>query len=160
MRLRCTSCDLEDVIMDEAYRKRKKYGGDVYCNACGSEMVPLQATKTVPSNLRRSRDQEKRAAKHYGARRQKASGAIPGVKGDLRDPGRLRGECKFTRAASYTLKLEELRKLELEANYAELPVFEIEFQNNPPFKRYVVLPQWAFDQLYAARRTANDGKGT
>ena len=67
----------------------------------------------------------------------------------------MRGECKFTRAQSYTLKLEELRKLELEAGYGELPMFEVEFQHNLPFKRYVVLPEWAYSQLYAAWRSQN-----
>jgi len=100
-------------------------------------------------NQVRSKAQEKRAARRYGARRQKASGSRDGAKGDLRDFGNLRGECKFTRHAQYALKLEELRKIELEAAAGELPVFEIEFQVSPPFKRYVVLPGWAFDQLYA-----------
>jgi len=99
-------------------------------------------------NIRRSRAQEKRAAKRYGGRRQAASGSQPGAKGDVRAMGRMRGECKFTRAASFSLKLEELRKIEQEAAAGEVPVFEIEFQTGFPSRRYVVLPGWAFDQMY------------
>lgn len=156
IRFYCEACDKSRELPKHVAYAKIHCGVMVFCE-CGRAMHAVVEERGRSSNQKRSQDQEKRAAKHYGARRQKASGAIPGVKGDLRDPGRLRGECKFTRAASYSLKLEELRKLELEAGCQELPVFEIEFQNNPPFKRYVVLPQWAFDQLYAAWRTANGG---
>jgi hypothetical protein len=98
-------------------------------------------------NQRRSTEQEKKAEQRYGARRQPASGALPHAKADLRDPGRVRVECKFTRAKSYTLKLEDLKKLERERTGDEHPVFEIEFQSEKPFKRYVVIPQWLYAHL-------------
>jgi hypothetical protein len=56
-------------------------------------------------------------------------------------------ECKFTRAQSFTLKLEELKKLEREVQGDEHPVFEIEFQSERPAKRYVVIPQWLYEHL-------------
>lgn len=98
-------------------------------------------------NRERSLAQEKKAEQRYGARRQPASGAMPHSKSDLRDSGRIRVECKFTRAKSFTLKLEELKKLEREKTGDEHPVFEIEFQAEKPFKRYVVIPQWLYSHL-------------
>lgn len=103
--------------------------------------------KSRSDNLRRSQEQEKKAEKRYGARRQPASGALPHAKSDLRDLGRIRVECKFTRASSFTLKLDELKKLERERYGDEHPVFEIEFQSEKPFKRYVVIPQWLYEHL-------------
>jgi hypothetical protein len=98
-------------------------------------------------NLRRSQKQEKQVAEREGARRQPASGSRPGYKGDVRKLGQYRGECKFTRAKSFTLKLETLRELELQANYGELPILDIEFQVGPPNWRYVVMPEWAYEML-------------
>jgi hypothetical protein len=57
-------------------------------------------------------------------------------------------ECKFTRAASFSLKLAELKKIHDEAAIAgEDPVFEIEFQGVHPHERFVVIPGWLFDHL-------------
>ena len=95
--------------------------------------------------MRRSKKQEQSAAKRHGARRQKGSGAMDHAKGDFRDPGKVRGECKFTRAKSFSLKLADLMKLEEQATLGERPVFEIEFQGQQPVMRYVVLPGWLYD---------------
>ena len=84
-------------------------------------------------------------AKLMGAKRQKASGSLSGAKGDIRKVGVLRGECKFTRAKSFSLKLEELKKIELEVGAGENPAFFIEFQCQQPPKRYVVLPEWLYE---------------
>jgi hypothetical protein len=97
-------------------------------------------------NQKRSIKQEKRVAQREGGRRQPASGAIPGFAGDVRLAREYRGECKFTRARSYTLKLFDLEKLEREAYGDEIPVFDLEFQHERP-KRYVVLPEWVFNML-------------
>jgi hypothetical protein len=94
---------------------------------------------------KRSQAQEKRAAKRTGARVQPASGAMSDAKGDLRKRGELRIECKLTRAKSFTLKREDLEKLESETAGGELPVFEIEFQDRLPYKRYAILPGWLYD---------------
>lgn len=106
----------------------------------------MKSTKQRSDNQRRSRDQERRAAKRYGGRRQPGSGATPHAKGDVRAAGERR-ECKFTRAASFALKLDELRKIEIETPAGELPTFEIEFQSGHPHRRYVVVPEWAYLQL-------------
>ena len=131
---------------DSAALMRRRQAGLPDCPDCSLE--PSTDRILDRSNQTRSRNQEKRAARRYGAKRQKGSGSQVGAKGDLRAFGKLRGECKFTRAESYTLKLQELRKIEHEAAAGEIPAFEIEFQHGQPFKRYVVLPGWAFEQLY------------
>jgi len=119
------------------------------CPKCRFFATPevLRGKGTRNDNRERSLTQEKKAEQRYGARRQPASGALPHSKSDLRDPGRIRVECKFTRAKSFTLKLEELKKLEREKTGDEHPVFEIEFQAEKPFKRYVVIPQWLYSHL-------------
>lgn len=122
------------------------------CPECRFFATPevLRGKKGGNDNQKRSREQEKKAEQRYGARRQPASGALPHAKSDLRDPGRVRVECKFTRAKSFSLKLEELKKLERERVGDEHPVFEIEFQGERPFKRYVVIPQWLYSHLVEA----------
>ena len=64
----------------------------------------------------------------------------------------MRGECKFTSNKSFSLKLEELIKLERESSGGEHPLFEIEFQGGRPFKRYVVLPDWVYASLITKER--------
>ena len=109
------------------------------CNSCG-EMTKIRRVKKGRSdNQRRSRDQEKRAAARYGGRVQAGSGSSWRGKGDFVEEGKHRGECKLTRAKSFSLKLNELLKLEKEATGMELPLFEIEFQGVSPKRRYVVL---------------------
>lgn len=119
------------------------------CPECRFFATPevLRGRGVRNDNRERSLTQEKKAEQRYGARRQPASGAMPHAKADLRDPGRVRVECKFTRAKSFTLKLEDLLKLEREKAGDEHPVFEIEFQCEKPFKRYVVIPQWLYSHL-------------
>lgn len=70
--------------------------------------------------------------------------------------GEVRGECKLTRSASYTLKLADLSKLEKEATLNEDPVLEIEFQGVSPSKRYVVVPGWVYDHYLTLRRNDPD----
>jgi hypothetical protein len=78
---------------------------------------------------------------------QVASGSKPHAKADLRERGKFRGGMKETIKKSFSLKLETLMKLEREADTAEMPLLEIEFQGVHPFKRYVVLPEWVFTSL-------------
>jgi len=62
-----------------------------------------------------------------------------------------RGECKFTRAQSYSIKLQDLLEIERHASGDEKPFLEIEFQGVFPHKRYVVLPDWAFQSLIGGK---------
>jgi hypothetical protein len=79
---------------------------------------------------RRSQTQERRAAKEVGGRVQVASGATPFAKGDVRLMGELRIECKTTSKKRFSLKLDDIRKIRLEALEQGMEdwVFQIEFQ--------------------------------
>lgn len=125
------------------------------CYDCGVEMragwcVGRRESKKIArhrDNQKRSQDQEKRAARRYGMRRQPGSGARDGAKSDLRKPGRWRAELKETIKKSFSLKLETLQKIEREAAGAEDPLLEIEFQGVFPHKRYVVLPDHVYESM-------------
>lgn len=131
----------------------------IYCANCGRRIEPGDATTAVlkgrTDNQKRSRRQEKKAAERYGGRAQPGSGSIDTVKSDVRDAGVSRGECKLTRAKSYSLKLELLNKIEAEAVGEEIPYMEIEFQGVNPHRRFVVMPAWAFETLLERSRSGN-----
>lgn len=114
---------------------------DIECTGCGKwfRPGPPAPEKRGNDNQKRSKQQEKRAAVRYEARVQPASGSMAGAKSDIRQKGVLRGECKFTRGASFSLKLFELLKVEQEAAGGELPLFEVEFQGVFPRRRFVIL---------------------
>lgn len=145
MRYWCEQCRIHLVLPVVTVARYRKVGMPVVCTTCNSTMEkdPIRGRN---NNKKRSQAQEKRAAKREGGYVQPASGALSGAKGDVRAPG-IRMECKFTRAKSFSLKLEELMKIEGEANANEKPVFEIEFQGVHPPRRYVVLPGYVWDQL-------------
>lgn len=137
--------------------KRHMSGIGIICLNCGQTFKPQKVEKKGRSdNQIRSKDQEKKAARRYGGHRQPGSGASSRAKGDFVDEGRMRGECKFTRASSFSLKLSELVKLEKEATSAETPIFEVQFQSVHPVKTYVVLPaknyQSLIEELESLRR--------
>jgi hypothetical protein len=68
-------------------------------------------------------------------------------------------ECKETTRKSFSLKLEELMKIEKEARGGEQPLFEVQFQGVHPVKTYVVLPvseyQAMVDELELLREEGN-----
>ena len=65
---------------------------------------------------RRSIRQENEAAKKYGGRRRPASGALPGLGGDLTAYGKkLLVECKLTEKGSYSISAEAIDKHEKHA---------------------------------------------
>lgn len=81
---------------------------------------------------RRSQLQERRIAQDTGGRVQPASGALSGAKSDVRLTGQLRIEAKTTSKNSFILKLEDLKKIMLEAlsGGVEHWVFQVEFQRS------------------------------
>jgi hypothetical protein len=110
----------------------------------------------MPKSLsqKKSRLQERRAAEDLGGYVQKASGATDFAKGDVRKPGDVRVECKTTSARSFSLKLDELIKIQGEAlrGGAESAVMQVEFQGAQGLnKKYAVLP-WA--EFLALRESA------
>jgi len=151
MKLRCTSCGSEcevDTLVFQT-RKKKRAGLPFPCPACGEDLYRVGefVRQRTLDNQRRSQKQERRVAVREGGRRQPGSGARDGWEGDVRNPGAYRGECKFTRASSYSLKLADLKKLEIQAASGEMPVFDVEFQSESPAKRYVIMPEWAYETL-------------
>jgi hypothetical protein len=109
---------------------------------------------------KRSRAQEKRVASRESGRRQPGSGARSGYEGDVRSPGKYRGECKLTRASSYSLKLADLRKLEIQAGHGELPIFDLEFCGVSPTRKYVVMPEWVYETLMEESGRRSDDRNT
>jgi hypothetical protein len=84
---------------------------------------------------KKSQHHEKRLAKKIGGSRVAASGAFWSRKGDVRTEDYL-VEHKYTAAKSYSLKVEDLRKLEVQATMAgRIPVFAISLGG----KDYVVV---------------------
>ena len=140
----CKRCQTERKVPQKAVTTLRAAGQQPFCGGCGDILEEVMGCGHSTDSQKRSRQQEKRAAKRYGGHVQPASGAGRS-KGDVRTPGELRVECKFTRANSYALRLDLLEKLEREATSGENPIFEIEFQGVHPHKRYVVLPGWLYD---------------
>lgn len=141
----CGKCK-ETVEYIPAVVKRSSMGV-VPCPFCGYNIRPVRTKKGRTDAQKRSKDQEERSAKRNRARRQAGSGSSPRAKGDIKDRGRLHGECKHTINKSFTLKLAELLKTEKESRAGELVLFEIEFQGVYPFKRYVVLEEGQFQAM-------------
>lgn len=151
MNLLCTSCGKECEVDALVFQtRRSKHAGLPFpCTCCGADLYHTgeAVRRRAPDNQKRSQKQERRVAAREGGRRQPGSGARDGFEGDVRCYGRYRGECKFTRACSYSLKLADLKKLEAQAAAGELPVFDLEFQCESPARRYVIMPEWAYETL-------------
>jgi len=99
---------------------------------------------------RLSQKQERRNAEMLGGRTQPMSGASARAKGDYRVFGKWRGESKFTFAASYSLTLETLHKINAACRHGEKPVLNIDFKNKETGKTrgsYVVLDESDFEEL-------------
>lgn len=149
----CGECHTEHIVNEGVWHSRRKTGAGLPwpCAKCGADLYRVGSSprRGASDSQRRSRAQEKRVAAREGGRRQPGSGAVDGFEGDVRSAGRYRGECKLTRASSYSLKLADLLKLERQASSGELPVLDLEFQCSAPFKRYVIMPEWAYESLMA-----------
>jgi hypothetical protein len=117
--------------------------------------IKLKTTERRSHNIakrqkRTSRRQEDDIAENLGGRRQPGSGAIEGVKGDVRIYGRYRAEAKYTRNKSYRVTREELNKIRGECSGHETPLFVIDFVDpdtgrNPD--RWVLMPFHRFKEL-------------
>ena len=95
-----------------------------------------------------SNKQEQKATKELGLKMSPASGATMFGGGDGRLAGKIRLECKFTEADSYTLKLEDLLKLRKQAikGGLERPIFQIEFKGK--FKaKYAVVEDYTLEEM-------------
>lgn len=145
MRLVCSVCEKEIEADPRVYNKRALVGMHALCPHCTGKLDAVKV-RGKTDDQKRSQLQEKRAAKRHGGRVQPASGAGQ-AKGDFRVQGSVRGECKFTRAASYRLKLDDLNKINSECSMGEYPVLELEFQGCHPPARFAVIPGWLYDHF-------------
>lgn len=153
----CPGCG-SDVIV---FLSKMKSGIPCICPSCGKSFLATRDTlkprrRGRTDNQRRSRDQEKRAAKRDGAERRPASGAMDHAKGDLVKSGLFLKECKETTARSFSVKKDVLDKVEKEAGVGETPVLEVEFQGTYPKKRVYVIPEWAFEEYMELKQHANE----
>lgn len=133
---------------------------DGYCLGCLTQCeVPLiimeqEATTGRPLSAkairRRSQRQERELAEATGARQQKASGSLPWAKGDVRLRGSFLAECKFTRAKSYSMKLQDLNKIRGECSSDEVPVLDVTFTDNNGRRddRWVAMPYEVWLKLF------------
>lgn len=88
---------------------------------------PPPRRKALRANKRLSQRQEVDIAEELGWRTQPGSGNQRGAKGDVRGKNIGRVEAKFTQAASFALKYDELQKIAGECTGFEKPVFVIDF---------------------------------
>lgn len=96
-------------------------------------------TRSKPT-VRRSRKQEKRTAKDGKGRQVIASGAIPGIKGDVRLKNWLI-ECKTTQSQSYRFTLKEWRDHCVDAAMVgRKPAFEVDISG----EEFFVIPRREF----------------
>lgn len=98
--------------------------------------------------------QENRIAGSVGGRRQKASGALPGAKGDVRGV-ELLAECKRTDKKSISITIEYLQKITQEASfYNKIPCVAIEIESPPKFvnKDWILLPAGFVNELLEVYR--------
>lgn len=141
----CPHCAAENEFDD--YSLRMSPIKRVFCMACRKDFKATKPKKGRSDAQRRSKDQEKRAARRYGGKVQAGSGTSSRAKGDFVDSGVLRGECKETTRKSFSLKVEELMKIEKEARGDELPLFEVEFQGVFPRRTYAIVPASQYQAL-------------
>ena len=125
------------------------------------DMTPKRSPPTK-KDKRKSRKQELRIAEDIGGRRQPGSGNQAHAKGDVRKKGEFRIEAKFTRAKQFTLKREELDKINGECSYGEKPVFQIDFISSVTDKvddSWVAIPYDDWKELIDAA-SKNRGSGS
>jgi hypothetical protein len=105
-------------------------------------------TSPVPPGLA-ARRQETARAKAVGGRRQPGSGNRPGFRGDVRTENAVE-ELKFTTKQSYSLKLEDLQKIEEYAlSVGSFPLFTVEFRRAVSVRgvRWTCMPEWVLREL-------------
>ena len=111
------------------------------------EITPKRLQGQHPS-VKRSKVQEAATAKRVGGRITLASGAGAFEKADVRVKGVARLELKTTKRKSFSVTAEIIDKVEAQALQAgEVPVIEIEIDNEGTPRSVCVIPTWALDAL-------------
>jgi len=143
----CSACGRVNKVNSFIYKVKRRSGLPYLCDGCGENLY-VTGKKHRPGktdNQKRSRRQEKRAAKKFGGRVQPGSGS-GSEKGDVRDPFHNRQEHKITKAKSFSLKLADLKKIESECSSGEDPSFHITFDGVYPAETYVVIPEYLYER--------------
>lgn len=130
---------------------------DLVCKGTYSHEVRMGSDGPSKQRLKKaSMKQEEETASALGGHRQAGSGSRPGYKGDGRVFGRFRIENKFTTAASFRLKLAELRKIRAECSNQEVPVFDVQFKDRDTLK---TIDHWALVPWSEWEKRANADAG-
>lgn len=111
----------------------------------------------------RSRAQEKRLAKRLEGRRQPASGALPGKKGDVLSGADLMIEAKTTGMQSYRIEENDLITLSNNAAIeAREPVLVVQFEEMPSGtpNEWAAIPMSFFQELLATWRSSRSALPT
>lgn len=109
--------------------------------------IPKRLQGQTPSHAR-AKVQERETAKRIGGRQTRASGAKT-EKGDVRLKGFVRIENKTTKASSYGVSVETVRKLEeAVVGSGEIPILQVELELGK--KKFVAMPDWALDLIIEA----------
>jgi hypothetical protein len=108
-----------------------------------------------------SKKQERRIAEDVGGRTQPGSGCSPRAKGDVRKLGELRIEAKYTKARSYSLHLDDLRKILSECGEGEIATLVVDFldpQSGRTTDSWAVVPYE--DWIEKVRNASSDHQGS
>lgn len=122
-----------------------------------------QKGPSPPSNRlrKRARKEEEKIAEDIGGKAQKASGALPWAKGDIRKRGQHRLESKVTRSKQYIVTRAELNKIRGEASAGEKPAFVITFVNRDTLREedcWVLQPYEDWHAANVDRTPAGGGR--
>lgn len=106
--------------------------------------IPKRLQGLTPSHAR-SKVQEAGLAKRVGGAVVKGSGSGD-ERGDVRLKGFARIEAKTTAAASFSVTVDIIRKLEnAVVGTREIPILEVEIQGGA--RKLIVMPSWALDMI-------------
>lgn len=124
------------------------------------EQPDLRPGRQPPSRAikRRSLRQEREIAQSTGGIRHKASGALPGLKGDARKKGVYRAEGKLSQSNQYILRRDVLEKIRSEASYGEVPAVVTTFIEPDTLREldcWVTIP-WSDFEEKIANAVTND----
>lgn len=115
-------------------------------------IAPKPNLKMKAQKVKRlSRQQDCKVAGDLGGRVQPASGALPGLKGDVRVRGRYRIETKWTQQEGFRLTRNILSKIMSECGIGEVPVIVLDFkQGERTISNWAIMPYQHWIDLNAA----------
>jgi len=120
----------------------------------GGKLPSYFAGNVEKKKRKKSMKQEDRVADALGGYRQKASGALPGNRGDVKGV-ELLGECKRTDKKSISITVKYLEKITHEAvAYDRIPAVAIEFGDTPKLvsRDWVMVPSEFMQELLEVYR--------